>query len=55
MHSSKVTDEDVRLLGEIAGQIYCQYHNYKVLFEGYDGHKPKYEDIALLMLWGILR
>ncbi len=46
MYPGKVTDHDVDLLARIAGEIYCQYHNYKVLFEGYDGDKPRYGDIA---------
>jgi hypothetical protein len=46
MHSGKVTDHDVELLARITGGIYCQYHNYKVLFEGYDKNIPQYGDIA---------
>ena len=41
-----VTDHDVELLAHIAGRSYCQYHNYHVLFEGYDGNKPRYGNIA---------
>jgi hypothetical protein len=41
-----VTDHDVELLARIAGASYCQQHNYKVLFEGYDGNRPRYGDIA---------
>lgn len=43
---SKVTDHDVDRLARIAGWSYCQYHNYKVLFDGYDSNKPKYGNIA---------
>jgi hypothetical protein len=46
MYPGKVTDHDVHLLARIAGGIYCQYHNYKVLFEGHDEDKPRYGDIA---------
>jgi AbiU2 len=43
---TKVTHHDVDRLARIAGWGYCQYHNYKVLFDGYDGNKPRYENIA---------
>jgi hypothetical protein len=46
MLPGKVTDQDVDLLARIAGQSYCQYHNYKVLFEGYGGNNPRYGNIS---------
>src|SRR5690348_16480215 len=46
MHLSKVTKHEVDRLACIAGWSYCQYHNYKVLFEGYHGNKPRYGNIA---------
>jgi hypothetical protein len=46
MYPDKVTNRDVDLLARIAGGIYCQHHNYKVSFEGYDGNKPRYGDTA---------
>jgi AbiU2 len=46
MTTGFVTEEDVRRLADICALSYCEYHNYKVLFEGYDEHKPDYGNIA---------
>jgi hypothetical protein len=53
MISGVVNDKDVCLLTCISASSYCNYHSYKVLFEGYDGHKPNYGDIAPNALWDI--
>jgi hypothetical protein len=46
MHPGNITNHDVDRLAAIAGWSYSQYHNYKVLFEGLHGNKPKYGNIA---------
>jgi hypothetical protein len=46
MINGVVNDRDVCLLTRIGASSYCKYHSYKVLFEGYDGHKPNYGGIA---------
>jgi hypothetical protein len=50
MHPGKLTKHDVDRLARIAGWNYCQYHNYRVLFEGYDGNEPRYGNLAAISL-----
>jgi hypothetical protein len=50
MIAGEVTKEDVCFLTNVCGWGYRKYHTYKVLFEGFDGRKPNYGNIAPVTL-----